>query len=88
MLHVSHPYLVSLSFYTIPICLLNSQEFLFTCLHSFLYYSTTYTSVKGGESPIKKLIIEKMAVVVMEMMEYVSAPSFISMCAAVSKFDK
>ena len=31
---------------------LNSQDFLFTSLHSLLY-TTTYITVKGGKPPIK-----------------------------------
>ena len=39
MTYIYHPYLVSLSFYTIPIMplFLNSQDFLFTC--NYIYFS-------------------------------------------------
>ena len=89
MLHVSHPYLVSLSFYTIPIV----QDFYFTCLHHF-YILLRVISVKGGNPRIKSNnIIEKMHVVVMEMMYnmhvyQVSSPCVLQLASLRSEFFK
>ena len=60
MLHVSHPYLVSLCH---PYAsFLNSQDFSFACLHSFYiqYNYIYYISVKGASFA---LITQKMSVV-------------------------
>ena len=52
MLHASHLFLVCLSFYTMPICLIRR---IFNLLVSFNYsiLRTTYVSVKEGKHPIK-----------------------------------
>ena len=47
-----HPYLVSLSYHPYMPLFLISQDFLFTCLHSFLY-TTTYYLCGRGQAPIK-----------------------------------
>ena len=69
MLHVSHPYLVSLSYHSIPYTsFLNSQIFCLLVSTHFIHLC-----VKGGK-PLYKLILKKdpvvvyKHVVVMEMM--------------------
>ena len=47
-----HPYLVSLSYHPYMPLFLISQDFLFTCLHSFLY-TTMYYLCGRGQAPIK-----------------------------------
>ncbi|CAI8024070.1 hypothetical protein GBAR_LOCUS14019, partial [Geodia barretti] len=56
----------------------NPQDFLFTCLHSFLY-TTTYYLCGRGQAPIK--INNREKIVVMEM------KCIPSMRAIVSKFE-
>ncbi|CAI8040083.1 hypothetical protein GBAR_LOCUS22337 [Geodia barretti] len=75
--HKHNPYLVSLSFYTIPICTLFLIRRIFYLLVSTHFYILLR---RRGKAPIK--INNREKIVVMEM------KCIPSMCAAVSKFDE
>ena len=85
-----HPYLVSFSFYAIPICPLsqNSQDFSFTCLLSFLCLSWEINTLAWGSILIKLPEAICCRVVVMETMWYTCTISFISMHPILSKLWK
>ena len=52
MLHVSHPYLVSFSFYTLPICLILKIRRIFNLLVSTHFYILLRISLWKGASPL------------------------------------
>ena len=96
---IFHPCLVS---FAIPICppFRNPQDFLLTCLHSFLYIVVMETIMYKVSSPCvlslrnEEVILKKISrgyillVVVMETIVYTCVPSVTSMCAILSKFEE